>query len=268
MARIARIDRALRRRRTREVHPRSASEPGARARCFPPDSLRFRRIETRYLWSRSLRSPAIWRWRSASPRSFAGTRLRWSCGRTRLTGNSGVILRPMPPPQKFSRSASIISFAAATAAVEGKGDLVFFQPHSAPGVYARAFLEGTPPSEQRLEHFPTGDFGRRPQLLPSSVADAGLLAVSYRFHGHRPNQAQSIRRAFSAISKTGASKSTQGRHVWGVFGDGEMDEPESIAGLSLGRPRTAGQFDLHQLQLQSAAARWSRSRKRADHPGA
>ena len=72
------------------------------------------------------------------------------------------------------------------------GDLVFFQPHSAPGVYARAFLEGRL-SESDLAHYRqeiTAPARRRarPVQLSASLADAGLLAVPHRLDGHRPDQ--------------------------------------------------------------------------------
>ncbi len=113
----------------------------------------------------------------------------------------------------------------------GKGDLVYFQPHSAPGVYARAFLEGRL-GERQLERyrqevdggglcsyphpwlmpdfwqFPTGSMGIGPI---SSIYQARFL----RYLDHR------------GIAQTST------RRVWGVFGDGEMDEPESLAALSL-----------------------------------
>jgi pyruvate dehydrogenase E1 component len=121
------------------------------------------------------------------------------------------------------------------------GDLVFFQPHSAPGVYARAYAEGRL-SDADLDHyrreveataaraqgqavrglssyphpwlmpdfwqFPTGSMGLGPL---SAVYQARFL----RYLEHRGLTAPSDRR------------------IWGFFGDGEMDEPESLAGLSL-----------------------------------
>ena len=50
---------------------------------------------------------------------------------------------------------------------------------------------------------------------------------------------------------------TEGRHVWGVFGDGEMDEPESISGLTLAAREGLDNLDLY-CQLQPAAPRWPR----------
>ncbi|MGO4814092.1 alpha-ketoglutarate dehydrogenase [Cupriavidus sp. 2MCAB6] len=114
---------------------------------------------------------------------------------------------------------------------ERKGDLVYFQPHSAPGVYARAFLEGRLSEAQLASYrqetgggglssyphpwlmpdfwqFPTGSMGIGPI---SAIYQARFL----RYLGHR------------GIADTAA------RRVWGVFGDGEMDEPESLAALSL-----------------------------------
>jgi pyruvate dehydrogenase E1 component len=117
------------------------------------------------------------------------------------------------------------------------GDLVYFQPHSAPGVYARAYVEGRL-SDADLDHyrqeiraaesgtarglssyphpwlmpdfwqFPTGSMGLGPI---SAIYQARLM----RYLQHRDLLAD------------------EGRRVWGFFGDGEMDEPESIAGLSI-----------------------------------
>ena len=73
------------------------------------------------------------------------------------------------------------------------GDLVFFQPHSAPGVYARAFLEGRL-SQADLAHYrqetqrPRGHGRTRPVELSASVPDARLLAVPDRLDGHRADQ--------------------------------------------------------------------------------
>ena len=61
-------------------------------------------------------------------------------------GELGGMSRAMPQRQRYSRPDSIISFAARERSFGS--DLVFFQPHSAPGVYARAFLEGRLSEEQ------------------------------------------------------------------------------------------------------------------------
>ena len=62
-------------------------------------------------------------------------------------------------------------------------------------------------------------------LLSASLADAGFLAVSNRLDGHRPDQ-RDLSGALPALSAHRGLADTESRHVWGVFGDGEMDEPE------------------------------------------
>lgn len=116
------------------------------------------------------------------------------------------------------------------------GDLVFYQPHSAPGIYARAFLEGRL-SEDDLAHYrqevTAGESNARglcsyphPWLMPDfwqfPTGSMGLGPISsiyqarfMRYLGHRD------------------VLPTSGRKVWGVFGDGEMDEPESMSALTL-----------------------------------
>ncbi|RDD69818.1 alpha-ketoglutarate dehydrogenase [Paracoccus versutus] len=111
------------------------------------------------------------------------------------------------------------------------GDLVYFQPHSAPGVYARAFLEGRL-SEEQLANYRQEVGGKglcsypHPWLMPDfwqfPTGSMGLGPISAIY------QARYMR----YLEGRGLA-STAGRHVWGVFGDGEMDEPESIAGLTL-----------------------------------
>ena len=133
-----------------------------------------------------------------------------------------------PPRPRSSRSASIISSAGRTA---NGGDLVFFQPHSAPGVYARAFLEGRL-SEEQLAHFRQEMGGNGLCFVSASLADAGLLAVPDGLDGNRSDQ-RHLSGAVHAVFARSRPRATDGRHVWGVFGDGEMDEPESIAGLTL-----------------------------------
>jgi len=119
-------------------------------------------------------------------------------------------------------------FAGATQ--RGPGDLVFFQPHSAPGVYARAFLEGRL-DEERLAHF------RREIEQPglSSYPHPWLMPDFWQFPtgsmGLGPIAA--VYQALHEISRASRFTIPSERHVWGIFGDGEMDEPESIAGLTL-----------------------------------
>jgi pyruvate dehydrogenase E1 component len=114
---------------------------------------------------------------------------------------------------------------------EAEGDIVYFQAHSSPGVYARAFLEGRL-TEQNLKYYRQELSGPglcsypHPWLMPKfwqmPTASMGLGPISAIY------QARFMR----YMQNRGLAR-TDSRHVWGVFGDGEMDEPESIAGLSL-----------------------------------
>ncbi|MGE0337972.1 MAG: alpha-ketoglutarate dehydrogenase [Gammaproteobacteria bacterium] len=113
----------------------------------------------------------------------------------------------------------------------GGGDLVFFQPHSAPGVYARAFLEGRL-DEAQLANYRQEVAGRglcsypHPWLMPDfwqfPTGSMGLGPLNAVYQAH-----------FLRYLRDRGLADTNARHVWGVFGDGEMDEPESIAGLTL-----------------------------------
>jgi pyruvate dehydrogenase E1 component len=116
------------------------------------------------------------------------------------------------------------------------GDLVFFQPHSAPGVYARAFLEGRL-NEADLAHYrqeiTAPDQGARglssyphPWLMPDfwqfPTGSMGIGPISSIYHAR-----------FMRYLSHRQLLDCAGRKVWGVFGDGEMDEPESMSALTL-----------------------------------
>ena len=122
-------------------------------------------------------------------------------------------------------------FRAETGANDG--DLVFFQPHSAPGIYARAFLEGRL-SEGHLAHYRQEVGGKGLGL--SSYPHPWLMPDFWQFPtgsmGLGPINAIYQARFLRYLNDRKLAE-THSRHVWGVFGDGEMDEPESIAGLSL-----------------------------------
>ena len=112
-----------------------------------------------------------------------------------------------------------------------QGDLVFFQPHSAPGVYARAFLEGRL-SEERLAHYRQEISGPGLCSYPHPMLMPDFWQFPTGSMGLGPLNAVYQARFMRYVSARGLLATT-GRHVWGVFGDGEMDEPESIAGLTL-----------------------------------
>ena len=111
------------------------------------------------------------------------------------------------------------------------GDLVFIQGHAAPGIYARAYLEGRL-TEEQLEHFRRETSGkglpsyphprRMPHFweFPTVSMGLGPLNAVYQARFNRYLQQRHI-------------CDTSGSTVWCFIGDGEMDEPESQAALSL-----------------------------------
>jgi pyruvate dehydrogenase E1 component len=115
-------------------------------------------------------------------------------------------------------------------------DLVYFQPHSAPGVYARAYLEGRL-SESQLDHYRRETEGKgltsycHPYLMPQfwqfPTGSMGLGPINAIY------QARFMRYLENRGLGKGRSQEKILRKVWCFIGDGEMDEPESLAGLSL-----------------------------------
>jgi len=114
----------------------------------------------------------------------------------------------------------------------GMGDQVFFQGHAAPGIYARAFLEGRL-TEDQLDHFRQEvQPGRglssypHPRLMPDfwefPTVSMGLspLAAIYQARFNRYLEHRGI-------------KDTSHNRVWAFLGDGETDEPESLGSLSV-----------------------------------
>ncbi|MDL1866528.1 pyruvate dehydrogenase (acetyl-transferring), homodimeric type [Betaproteobacteria bacterium PRO4] len=112
------------------------------------------------------------------------------------------------------------------------GDLVYVQGHSAPGVYARAFLLGELTANQ-LDNFrqEVGNNG-----LPS-YPHPWLMPDFWQFPtvsmGLGPLMAIYQARFMKYLGARGLAK-TDGRKVWAFMGDGEMDEPESLGAISLG----------------------------------
>ena len=116
---------------------------------------------------------------------------------------------------------------------DAPGDQVYFQGHAAPGIYARAFLEGRL-SDQNLDHF------RREALTPelglSSYPHPRLMPDFWQFPtvsmGLGPMAAIYQARFNRYLAARGIAD-TSGARVWAFLGDGEMDEPESVGALSL-----------------------------------
>jgi pyruvate dehydrogenase E1 component len=109
----------------------------------------------------------------------------------------------------------------------GGGDQVFIQGHGAPGIYARAFLEGRL-TEDRLDGFrqehshPGGGLPSypHPRLMPDfwefPTVSMGLGPMNAIFQAR-----------FNHYLDDRGIKDTSDQHVWAFLGDGEMDEPES-----------------------------------------
>ena len=135
---------------------------------------------------------------------------------------------------------SAVDQVANVGASNSLGDLVFFQPHSAPGVYARAFLEGRLSAED-LRYYrqeltapaaTTGQGARglcsypHPHLMPDfwqfPTGSMGIGPISSIYHAR-----------FMRYLTHRQLLDCSARKVWGVFGDGEMDEPESMSALTL-----------------------------------
>ena len=130
------------------------------------------------------------------------------------------------------------------------GDLVFFQAHCAPGVYARAFLEGRL-TQQDLLHYRQEILAPYTAKTASAASDsaAGAPARGLSSYPHPclmpdfwqfPTGSMGIG-PISSIYQARFMRylthrqllNCEGRKVWGVFGDGEMDEPESMSALTL-----------------------------------
>jgi pyruvate dehydrogenase E1 component len=114
----------------------------------------------------------------------------------------------------------------------GDRDLVYFQGHAAPGMYARAYLEGRIPKE-KLQNF-------RRELKAggglSSYPHPWLMPDFWEFPtvsmGLGPIQAIYQARFIRYLENRGLKKARGGR-VWAFMGDGEMDEPESLGSITL-----------------------------------
>ena len=111
------------------------------------------------------------------------------------------------------------------------GDLVYYQGHGVPGVYARAFLEGRL-TEEQLDNFRQEVDGKglssypHPWLMPDfwqfPTVSMGLGPI------------QSIYQArFMKYMQDRSMADTRDRQVWGFVGDGEVDEPETLGAISL-----------------------------------
>ena len=111
------------------------------------------------------------------------------------------------------------------------GDLIYFQPHCSTGIYARAFLEGRLTEDQLMKYRQETRGGGlasypHPWLMPDfwqfPNASMGLGPINAIYQAR-----------FMRYLEDREIRPKSDRKVWAFVGDGEMDEPESLAGLSL-----------------------------------
>ena len=113
------------------------------------------------------------------------------------------------------------------------GDHVYFQGHAAPGIYARAFMEGRL-TEDDLDHFrqEIGRDGRglssypHPRLMPDfwefPTVSMGLGPITALYHAR-----------FNRYMLNRQMDDTSDSRIWAFLGDGECDEPETLGAISL-----------------------------------
>ncbi|MDH5378500.1 MAG: pyruvate dehydrogenase (acetyl-transferring), homodimeric type, partial [Gammaproteobacteria bacterium] len=114
---------------------------------------------------------------------------------------------------------------------EHGGDLIFFQGHASPGMYARAYLEGRL-SEEQLDHFRREAEGKglssypHPWLMPDfwqfPTVSMGLGPIMSIYQAR-----------FMKYLKDRGLADTKDRKIWCFVGDGETDEPETLGAISL-----------------------------------
>ncbi|QHI70083.1 pyruvate dehydrogenase (acetyl-transferring), homodimeric type [Tichowtungia aerotolerans] len=112
------------------------------------------------------------------------------------------------------------------------GDFIYFQGHSSPGIYARAFLEGRLPVEQidnfrhELHDSPGLSSYPHPWLMPDfwqfPTVSMGLGPVTAIYHAR-----------FIHYLEDRGLREPAGQKIWAFLGDGETDEPETLGALTL-----------------------------------
>ena len=112
------------------------------------------------------------------------------------------------------------------------GDLLFMQGHSAPGAYARAYLEGRL-DEKQLDKFRQEVDGGGLSSYPHPWLMPDFWQFPTVSMGLGPIMSIYQARFMKYLQDRGLAK-TENRKVWAFCGDGEMDEPESLGAISLG----------------------------------
>ncbi len=111
------------------------------------------------------------------------------------------------------------------------GDLIYFQGHSAPGIYARAFMEGRL-SEEQLLNFRQEVDGKGLSSYPHPKLMPDFWQFSTVSMGLGPIMAIYQARFLKYLHARGIADTSK-RKVWVFCGDGEMDEPESLGAIGL-----------------------------------
>ena len=111
------------------------------------------------------------------------------------------------------------------------GDLIYFQGHSAPGIYARAYLEGRL-SEEQLLNFRRDVDGKGITSYPHPWLMPDFWQFPTVSMGLGPLQAIYQARCLKYMHARGLAN-TENRKVWVFCGDGEMDEPESLGAIGM-----------------------------------
>ena len=114
---------------------------------------------------------------------------------------------------------------------EHGGDLIYFQGHSAPGIYARAFMEGRL-SEEQLLNFRQEAEGHGLSSYPHPKLMPDFWQFSTVSMGLGPIMAIYQARFLKYLHARGIADTSK-RKVWVFCGDGEMDEPESLGAIGL-----------------------------------
>ncbi len=116
------------------------------------------------------------------------------------------------------------------------GDLVFVQGHSAPGIYARAYMLGRLTDEQ-MDHFRQEVDGKGISSYPHPWLMPDFWQFPTVSMGLGPLMAIYQARFMKYLEDRGFAH-TEGRKVWCFCGDGEMDEPESMGAIGMASRET------------------------------
>ncbi len=111
------------------------------------------------------------------------------------------------------------------------GDMIYFQGHSAPGIYARAYMEGRL-SEEQLLNFRRDVDGKGITSYPHPWLMPDFWQFPTVSMGLGPLQAIYQARFLKYMHARGIAN-TENRKVWVFCGDGEMDEPESLGAIGM-----------------------------------